>query len=125
MRHSGTSRVVLVVEDEWAVRCLIAQQLRDGGWDVLQATTAEDAIKCLQRGDRVDIVFTDIQLAGVLNGWDVAEQFRAVRADMPIIYTSGNSVDRSRRVVGGMFFDKPYRPTAIVEACDKLAGVWL
>jgi CheY-like chemotaxis protein len=92
---------------------------------VLQATTAEDAIKCLRRGDRVDIVFTDIQLAGVLNGWDVAEQFRAVRADMPIIYTSGNSADRSRRVVGGMFFDKPYRPTAIVEACDKLAGVWL
>jgi hypothetical protein len=27
--------------------------------------------------------------------------------------------------VGGMFFDKPYRPTAIVEACDKLAGAWL
>jgi CheY-like chemotaxis protein len=88
-----------VVEDEWAVRCLIAQQLRDGGWDVLQATTAEDAIKCLQRGDRVDIVFTDIQLAGVLNGWDVAEQFRAVRADMPIIYTSGNSVDPTFRTL--------------------------
>jgi CheY-like chemotaxis protein len=123
--HSGTSRVVLVVEDEWAVRYLIALQLLEGGWDVLQATTAEDAIECLQRGDRVDIVFTDIQLTGVLNGWDVAEQFRAVRADMPIIYTSANSVDRSRRVVGSMFYEKPYRPAAIVEACEKLAEEWL
>jgi CheY-like chemotaxis protein len=112
--RSGTSRVVLVVEDEWAVRCLIALQLPDGGWDVLEASSAEDALKCLQRGDRVDIVFTDIQLAGVLSGGEVAERFRAVRADMPIIYTSGNSADRSRRVVGSMFFEKPYRTTAIV-----------
>ena len=119
--NNGTSRVVLVVEDEWAVRSLIAFELQSAGWDVLQATTAEEAIRCLQRGDRVDIVFTDIQLAGFLSGWDVAEHFRAVRADMPIIYTSGNSLDRARRVGGSLFFDMPYQPATIVEACAKLA----
>jgi len=76
---------------------------------------------CLRRGDRVDVVFTDIQLAGVLSGWDVAEQFRAVRTDMPIIYTSGNLVDRDRRVIGSLFFEKPYRADVIVEACATLA----
>jgi hypothetical protein len=70
-------------------------------------------------------VVTDIQLAGVLNGRDVAEQCRAVRADMPIIYTSGNSVDRSRKVVDSVFFEKPYRPAAIIEACETLAEAWL
>ena len=39
--YRGTLRVVLVVEVEWAVRCLIGLQLRGGGWDVLQATTVE------------------------------------------------------------------------------------
>jgi CheY-like chemotaxis protein len=119
--YNGTSRVVLVVEDEWAVRCLIALELRSAGWDVLQVTTAESAIECLQGGRRIDVVFTDIQLAGALSGWDVADRFRAVRPDMPIIYTSGNAVDRSRRVADSLFFDKPYRPVAILQACEKLA----
>jgi CheY-like chemotaxis protein len=115
------SRVVLIVEDEWALRSLIALELRNAGWNVLQATTAEEAIKCLQGGHRVDVVFTDIQLGGLLSGWDVAEQFRAARPDVPIIYTSGNSVDRSRRVVDSVFLDKPYLPAAILDACEKLA----
>ena len=120
MSLSGTSRVVLVVEDEWAVRCMIAQELRSAGCDVLEASTAEAAIAYLQAGHRVDVVFTDIQLAGALSGWDVAEQFRAVRADVPIIYTSGNSVDRSRRVADSLFFEKPYSPDTVVEACEKM-----
>jgi CheY-like chemotaxis protein len=121
--YSGKSRVVLIVEDEWALRSLIALELRSAGWYVLQATTAEEAIKCLYGGHRIDVVFTDIQLGGVLSGWDVAEQFRAVRPGVPIIYTSGNSVDRSRSVVGSLFLDKPYLPAALVDACEKLA--WL
>jgi DNA-binding response OmpR family regulator len=45
--YGGKSRVVLIVEDEWALRSLIALELRNAGWNVLQATTAEEAIKCL------------------------------------------------------------------------------
>lgn len=52
---------------------------------------------------RIDVVFTDIQLAGILTGWDVAEQFRAANPDLPIIYASGNAVDRSRRVQCSLF----------------------
>jgi CheY-like chemotaxis protein len=61
--HSGTSRVVLVVEDEWAVRYVVALELRSAGWDVLQATTAESAIECVQAGCSVDVIITDIRLA--------------------------------------------------------------
>jgi CheY-like chemotaxis protein len=117
---NGTSRVVLVVEDEWAICSLIVRELRSTGWDVVQTATAEGAIECLQAGRRIDVVFTDIKLAGALSGWDVAEQFRAVQPGMPIIYT-GNLVDRSRGVAGSLFFEKPYRPVAIIEACEKLA----
>jgi hypothetical protein len=51
----------------------------------------------------------------------VAEQFRAARADAPVIYTSGNAADRSREVRGSLFFDKPYLAAEIVDACGRLA----
>lgn len=121
MGFSDTSRVILVVEDDWIVRDAIAHALRDAGWNVLETDTAENAITLIQAGHRIDLVFTDIQLAGHLSGWDVAEQFRAVQADMPIIYTSGNSVERSRRVAGSLFFEKPYLPAEVVDACRRLA----
>ena len=76
---SGTPGVILVVEDEGMVREHIAQELRSAGWEVLESRSAEAAIAYLQAGYQIDVVFTDIQLAGHLSGWDVAEQFRAIR----------------------------------------------
>ena len=121
MSSSSTSRVALVVEDEWLLRDVIAEALRCAGWVVLETSTAEDAIALIRAGHRIDLVFTDIQLAGVQCGWDLAEQCRAVQPELPIIYASGNAADRSRRVAGSLFFDKPYQPEKIVEACRRLS----
>jgi CheY-like chemotaxis protein len=120
--RNGASRVILVVEDEWLVRDVVVQALRDAGWQVIEASTAEDAIALTRTGHHhIDVVFTDIQLAGRLCGWDVAEQCRAARADFPVIYASGNAADRSRRVAGSLFFDKPYSAADIVDACSRLS----
>ena len=121
MSRNGASRVILVVEDEWLVRDDIAKALRDAGWQVIEASTAEDAIALMRTGHRIDVVFTDIQLAGRLCGWDVAEQCRAARADFPVIYASGNAADRSRKVAGSLFFNKPYSAAEVVEACSRLS----
>jgi DNA-binding response OmpR family regulator len=120
MNDNSSPRTVLIVEDEWLLRELIAQAFRDAGWDALEASTAEGALVLLHEGRRLDAVVTDIQLAGYLNGWDVGEAFRAARADMLVVYTSGNPIDRSRRVPSSLFFTKPYQPSAIVEACQRL-----
>jgi CheY-like chemotaxis protein len=114
-----TEIVVLIVEDELLVRYEVAQELRAVGYEVVEFSTAEDAIARLQAGPRIDVVFTDIQLAGRLTGWDVAEQFRAANPDLPIIYASGNAADRSRRVPGSLFFNKPYRAADVVAACCR------
>jgi CheY-like chemotaxis protein len=118
---NGTSRVILVVEDEWLVRDVIVQALRDVGWQVIEASKAEDAIALLGTGCRIDVLFKDIQLAGQLCGWDVAERFRAGREDAPVVYASGNSADRSRRVANSLFFNKPYLPAEVVDACHRLS----
>jgi CheY-like chemotaxis protein len=111
--------VVLVVEDEAILRNAIAQALHDAGFAVVESGTANEAVSYAGGGGRVDVVFTDIQLPGRFNGWDVAERFRAANTDVTIIYTSGNSVDRSRRVAGSLFFDKPYDVAAVVQACQQ------
>ena len=121
MSHNGASRVILVVEDEWMVRSLIADELRSAGWEVLETSTAEDALALLRSGHRIHVVFTDIQLAGEMCGWNLAEQFRAAQPDIPVVYTSGNSADRTRSVAGSVFFDKPYRAHEVVEACLRLS----
>ena len=64
-------------------------------------------------------MITDIQLEDPTNGWDLAEAVRAVRSDMPVIYTSGNGSNRARSVPNSLFFDKPYLPSAVVGACKQ------
>ena len=113
---------VLVVEDDWLLRDDIAAALRQAGFVVLEIGTGEGAIAALRSGEHFDIVFTDIQLAGHLSGWDVAETVRSERPDMPVIYASGNSIDPSRKVEGSLFFDKPYQATEIVETVRSLAA---
>jgi CheY-like chemotaxis protein len=68
----------------------------------------------------VDAVFTDIQLAGHMDGWDVAEELRRSSPALPIVYTSGNAADRSWQVGESRFFDKPYVPTTVIEVCKDL-----
>jgi len=117
VKAPGAPTVVLVVEDEWLLREAIAQELREAGCEVVESRTAMEAIGHARAGHSIDAVVTDIELRGYLNGWDVAEAFRTTRADIPIIYTSGNSVDRSRRVSNSVFFNKPYDLAAVVAAC--------
>jgi CheY-like chemotaxis protein len=114
---------ILVVEDEYLLREGIVDYLRESGCAVFEAETGERAIEICNSGTPVDIVFTDIQLSGAANGFDVAETFRAAHADIPVMYMSGNSGNRDRRVAGSLFFDKPYQPTEILTACLRLKNL--
>jgi CheY-like chemotaxis protein len=113
-------RSALVVEDEWLLRQEIVRALHRDGWEVVESATGEYAVALLERGHRFESVVTDIQLSGHLSGWDVAEALRQVEPQCRVIYTSGNSADRSRQVQGSEFFGKPYRVAAILNACRSL-----
>jgi CheY-like chemotaxis protein len=118
--HYIPAITILVVEDEYLVREGIVGFLQDAGCAVVEAATGERAIDICNSGVRVDVLFTDIQLPGAASGFDVAETFRAARADMPVMYVSGNSGSRERCVAGSLFFQKPYRATEILTACLQL-----
>ena len=111
---------ILVVEDEYFVREVIVSYLHDSGCAVVEAETGKRAIDICKSGVPVDVVFTDVQLPGSASGFDVAETFRAARPDIPVLYASGNSGNRDRCVAGSVFFDKPYQPTEVLAACQRL-----
>ena len=121
MRACRTARVALVIEDEWLVRANIVSELRERGWTVVDTATGEDALALLAGGE-VDFVLTDIQLAGPMNGWDVAHAARSAKPDLPVIYASANVSDPLSRVEGSLFFSKPYDPADVVAACHLLAA---
>ena len=111
---------VLVVEDEWLVRETIADFLRAAGWEVVEVADGEAAVDVLHTNDAIDVVFTDIRLGRRLSGWDVGEAFRAAHPEMPVIYASGAVILPERRVPGSMFFEKPYDPAKVLQACASL-----
>ena len=111
---------VLVVEDEFFVRYDIAEYLRECGCVVIEEESAAGALAVCRNGTPVDVLFTDINLNGSGTGWDVAEAARAMRPDIAVFYASGELVDRSRCVPGGLFFSKPYSSSDILKACRQL-----
>lgn len=118
--NSAYPSVVLVVEDELLVRWNIASYLRDAGYVVLETDSGEKACALSKSDTSIDIVFTDISLAGATSGWDVAECFRADRPHVSVLYTSGKLIDPQRCVPGSAFFSKPYKSVDVLNACQRL-----
>jgi CheY-like chemotaxis protein len=98
---------ILVVQDEVLIRALIAEELRLGGFSVIEADRADDALTYIKAGAQVDLVFSDIQTPGSLDGLQLAAALRDKYPDIPVILTSGNALPRHVGIVEA-FVPKPY-----------------
>jgi CheY-like chemotaxis protein len=110
---------ILILEDDWLVRTVVAEHLRAQGHVIVEAASGEEGVALLPK-EPVDVLFTDIKLAGRLTGWDVADVFREKLPQIPVIYASGRPPDESRKVPGSVFFEKPYIPDDILQAAKRL-----
>jgi CheY-like chemotaxis protein len=113
---------VLVVEDEWLVLADLAAELTQAGWNVIEARTGEGAVEELRNGHRINLLVTDIQLAGHVSGWEVAEIARTIEPDLPVIYASGNPANEARKVAGSVFLSKPCQGSKIAKLGRELVG---
>jgi CheY-like chemotaxis protein len=103
--------VILVVEDDVLVRTVVAAYLRECGFDVVEAGSADEAIRVLQADIGVDIVFSDVNMPGSLDGFGLAQWLRRERPGLKIILTSGAA--RTAKEAGdlcehGPMLAKPY-----------------
>jgi CheY-like chemotaxis protein len=119
MRAGPDTHVVLVIEDEPIVRTSIADEFRARGWHVLEAASGEHAVELITT-NQIDVVFTYIQLAGAMSGWEAAEALRSNTPNVPVLYTSGRPNDPMRQVKDSLFIGKPYDPAFVIEMCHSL-----
>lgn len=113
---------VLVVEDEPLLRSLLADELRDAGLNVVEAANADEALAYVHVNRNIDLVFSDIQMPGSLNGIGLAASLRATDPALPVILTSGNVVPDTVPDLSA-FIPKPYRLAEAVSLVFKTLGV--
>lgn len=119
----GDLLVVLVVEDDAPVQTIVEDALTDGGFEPAIAASGEEAVTLLKgiKGKYRALV-TDIQLRGVMDGWEVARRAREIDPEFPIVYlTGGNAADWPfRGVPNSILLTKPFAPAQLVTAVSQL-----
>lgn len=103
--RSATGGTVLLVDDDPAVRGVMAAQLSDLGYAVLEAGDAAEALAWLGRGAPIDAVLSDVAMPGT-DGVTLAAELRRQRPGLPVLFMTGHA-DRAR-LVGEVVLDKPF-----------------
>jgi CheY-like chemotaxis protein len=96
------------------------KQLRDLGYNVLQASTGEAALEFLRTDTHVDLLLTDIVMPGGLNGYELAREALKTRPDLKLLYTSGfpeAAFGRESELrPGDLLLGKPYRRDELAQS---------
>ncbi|MGK9171355.1 response regulator [Inquilinus limosus] len=115
----GVALTILVVEDEFWIRLWVSDFLRGCGHRMVEASTGEDAIEVLASGNiPFDVVFSDIEMPGAINGVDLGRWIRGHRPEIQVVLTSGAMI--SGEVAGefcehGPLLPKPYQPADVLD----------
>jgi two-component system cell cycle sensor histidine kinase/response regulator CckA len=111
--------IILLVEDEPAVRSVAARSLELGGFRVLQASGGAAALELMDGQEQPDLVLTDIMMPGI-GGAELARRLRERWPALPILFMSGYSVDDLRRqgAIGleRVIIQKPFTPEGLVRS---------
>ena len=115
---------ILVVDDEVLIRMVIAEHLRECGYQVIEAGDGDEAIEVLRADDRIDIVFTDVQMPN-RNGFELAQWVRSERPGLKVILASGGV--KAAEVAhdlceNGPLISKPYSLDHIVARIREFLG---
>ncbi len=117
----GKGEIILVVEDEVAVRDLACMALRKRGYQVLHAPNGPDAIEVWNKSPGVvDLLLTDMVMPNGMSGSELAKDLAARNPKLKIIYTSGYSPEILKQdsllAQGINFLPKPYDLPALLKA---------
>jgi CheY-like chemotaxis protein len=112
---------VLFVEDEFLIAEWVAGCLSEQGFAVQTVCNARDALRRIA-AEPFDILVTDINLPGGMDGVALAHRARELLPDLPVIYASARVtvLAPGERVPGASFLRKPYEPEAVARVITKM-----
>jgi PAS domain S-box-containing protein len=107
--------LVLLIDDEDSVRSLARRVLERSGYDVLEASSGEEALALFaEHAAGIRAVVLDLTMPG-MSGEAAFQQLRQVRPDLPVIVSSGYAPDDDGTMTGVPFLAKPYKPAELVK----------
>jgi DNA-binding NtrC family response regulator len=121
---SALQETILLVDDEILIRTVIAAYLRECGYKVIEAASADEAILVLMRPDiGVEIVFSDIEMPGSMDGFGLSHWVRANRPGLDVLLagTLTKTADMAAQLCeDGPMLKKPYEPHVAVQHIRRL-----
>jgi PAS domain S-box-containing protein len=109
----GGNETILVVEDDALVRKFVVTQVTGLGYATLQAANAAEALKIVESGVPIDLLFTDVIMSGAMNGRQLVDAATRLRPTLRVLFTSGYTenaiVHHGRLDAGVLLLAKPYR----------------
>jgi CheY-like chemotaxis protein len=114
---------ILVVEDDVLVRMPISQYLRDCGYKVIEAANAEEAMTVLSHKETtIDLVFTDIEMPGAVDGFGLAQWVRQHRPGLEVLLagTLPRTVQQAKELCEEGPVPKPYDAQAVHDHIRQL-----
>ncbi|MFN3613769.1 MAG: ATP-binding protein, partial [Rubrimonas sp.] len=122
----GGGETILLAEDDAMVRNHGADLLRQLGYRVIAVADAAAALDALGGPETVDLLFTDVVMPGGMNGRELANRARALRPDLPVLFTSGYTenaiVHHGRLDPGVILLAKPYRRRELAAKVRQALG---
>lgn len=113
--------VVLVVEDSTLIRMGAIDLVVNAGYEALEAKDADEAIRILESRADIDLVFTDVQMPGTMDGVKLSHYIRDRWPPIKLMVASGREIiEESSLPVGSRFFSKPYNDHSIADAMASL-----
>ncbi len=122
--HTAGGETVLVVDDEPAVRALVAEVLTDQGYRVLESGSGAMALDILRTRETIDLLVSDVGLPGGMNGRQLADAARSLRPGLKVLFVTGyaeNAAVGNGQLEPGMHvLTKPFSMPALSERVKEL-----
>ena len=123
LRTTPARGLVMVVEDEPAVRAMVARVLQEEGYDVVSAQDGQEALSALAERNRVRLVVSDVAMP-VMSGRELGDTLALTHPDLPVLYMSGFADDEiiSRGLLepGRPFIQKPFATDLLARRVAEL-----
>jgi two-component system, cell cycle response regulator CpdR len=110
----------LIVEDDPMQREMIGLLLEESDFDVIECASAEAAEQVLQRsGENLALMMTDVNLAGQMDGVELAYVAKRCNPHLGVIVTSGKPL-RQPLPDGAKFWAKPWAPLDVIREAERM-----
>jgi CheY-like chemotaxis protein len=110
---------ILVVEDEFLVRMMLSDILREANYIVTEAYNADEALTLLS-SEWPDLIITDVRMPGSCDGLELTARVREANVKLPIIVTSAHLVPDFNQFSGPThFLPKPYEFNVVVKLVES------